>query len=98
MPSPSQRLDLIPPYQLTEIARIKRDAMDAGADVIDLGIGDPDLPTPTPVIDALCRAAQNPETHRYDETARGWTSSLTAAAKWYEREFGVALDPATNLV
>lgn len=97
MPSPSKRLDQIPPYLFSEMARIKREAIARGADVIDLGIGDPDLPTPPAVIDALAQAAHNPETHRYDETARGWTSFLEAAGRFYEREFGVGLDPATEI-
>lgn len=98
MPSPASRLDLIPPYLFTEIARVKREAIAAGADIIDLGIGDPDLPTPQPVIDALCAAANDPETHRYDETARGWEPFLQAAARFYKREFGVELDPATQFM
>jgi len=73
MPQPSKRLEKIPPYLFAEMARIKREAVANGADVIDLGIGDPDLPTPQPIIDALCKSVTNPETHRYDETARsGW--------------------------
>ncbi len=98
MPARAHRLDLVPPYLFAEIARIKAEAVASGADVIDLGIGDPDLPTPHPVIDALGRAAQNPETHRYDETPRGWRRFLDAAASWYQREFGVAVDPAAELV
>ncbi|WKZ80323.1 MAG: aminotransferase class I/II-fold pyridoxal phosphate-dependent enzyme [Fimbriimonadaceae bacterium] len=98
MPARAHRLDLVPPYLFAEIARIKAEAVASGADVIDLGIGDPDLPTPQPVIDALGRAAQNPETHRYDETPRGWRRFLDAAASWYQREFGVAVDPAAELV
>lgn len=97
MPKSSQRLDLIPPYLFTEIARLKREAIAGGADVIDLGIGDPDLPTPQGVIDALTTAAQRPETHRYDETARGWETFLEAAARFYQREFGVAVDPKTQM-
>jgi LL-diaminopimelate aminotransferase len=88
---------MIPPYLFSEIARVKREAIAAGADVIDLGIGDPDLPTPQPVVDALCEFAQKPETHRYDETARGWVSFLEAAAEWYQREFGVQVDPLTDI-
>lgn len=98
MPARAHRLDLVPPYLFAEIARIKAEAVASGADVIDLGIGDPDLPTPQPVIDALGQAAQNPETHRYDETPRGWRRFLDAAASWYQREFGVAVDPAAELV
>lgn len=96
MPSPSKRLDMIPPYLFAEISRIKAEAIASGADVIDLGIGDPDIPTPHAVIEALGRSVEKPETHRYDETPRGWKPFLQAAAAWYEREFGVQLDPEKN--
>ena len=66
----------------------------SGADVIDLDIGDPDQPTPFDIVESLHEAAKNPATHRYDETARGWEPFLKAAADWYRREFGVALDPS----
>lgn len=89
---------MIPPYLFAEISRIKNEAIASGADIIDLGIGDPDLPTPQPVIDALCKHAQEPATHRYDETPRGWHSFLNAAASWYEKEFGVKVDPNTEVV
>jgi LL-diaminopimelate aminotransferase len=98
MPSRSTRLDQIPPYLFSEISRIKNEAIASGADVIDLGIGDPDLPTPKAVIDALAKAAANPATHRYDETPLGWTSFIEAAAKWYKREFGFELDPSKEIV
>jgi LL-diaminopimelate aminotransferase len=89
---------MIPPYLFAEISRIKNDAIASGADVIDLGIGDPDLPTPQPVIDALCKHAQDPHTHRYDETPRGWTSFLEAASEWYGKEFGVQIDAGKEVV
>lgn len=98
MPQRSKRLDMIPPYLFAEISRIKNEAIASGADIIDLGIGDPDLPTPQPVIDALCKSVTNPSTHRYDETPRGWTSFLEAAADWYEGEFGVKVDAAAEVV
>lgn len=97
MPSPASRLGLIPPYLFAEIARIKAETIAKGADVIDLGIGDPDLPTPAPVIDALKQAVDDPSTHRYDETARGWMPFLRSATEWYSREFGVTLDPTTDV-
>ncbi|MEA2554329.1 MAG: LL-diaminopimelate aminotransferase [Fimbriimonadaceae bacterium] len=97
MPSRAKRLDAIPPYLFAEIARVKREAIARGADVIDLGIGDPDIPTPQGVIDALAMAVKNPATHRYDETAMGWTSFLEAATNWYRREFGVSIDPKTEI-
>lgn len=98
MPARSKRLDLIPPYLFAEISRVKAEAIASGADIIDLGIGDPDLPTPAPVIDALKHAVDNPATHRYDETPLGWTSFLEAAAEFYAREFGVQMNPKSELV
>ncbi|HLK14657.1 MAG TPA: LL-diaminopimelate aminotransferase [Fimbriimonadaceae bacterium] len=98
MPSRSKRLDLIPPYLFAEMSRIKAEAIAGGADVIDLGIGDPDIPTPEGVINALKHAVDNPLTHRYDETPLGWVSFLEAAAGFYRREFGVDLDPKKEIV
>ncbi|MHB8636625.1 MAG: LL-diaminopimelate aminotransferase [Fimbriimonadaceae bacterium] len=98
MPSRSTRLDLIPPYLFAEMSRIKLEAIAGGADIIDLGIGDPDMPTPSGVIDALKRAVDNPVTHRYDETPLGWMSFLEAAASFYGREFGVEVDAKREVV
>lgn len=97
MPSPSKRLEKIPPYLFAEIARVKREAIARGADIIDLGIGDPDIPTPAPIVDALASAAHDPETHRYDESARGYLPFLHSASRWYERTFGVKTDPETDI-
>jgi LL-diaminopimelate aminotransferase len=97
MPTRSKRLDMIPPYLFAEISRVKAEAIASGADIIDLGIGDPDLPTPMPVIEALCKSAHSPSTHRYDETPRGWASFLQAASDWYLREFGVSIDPSGEI-
>ena len=66
MPTPASRLGLIPPYLFTEITRIKREAIAAGADIIDLGIGDPDLPTPSAIIEALAEAARNESMSAFD--------------------------------
>lgn len=98
MPAASKRLDAIPPYLFAEISRIKAEKIASGADVIDLGIGDPDQPTPEPIVRALQQAAENPRTHSYDESPRGWKPFLEAAAKWYEREYGVTLDPGTEML
>lgn len=97
MPRPAKRLDLIPPYLFAEMSRIKAEAIAKGADVIDLGIGDPDIPTPIAIREALKFAVDNPATHRYDETPRGWMPMLSAAAEWYDREFGISIDPATEI-
>jgi len=98
MPAPSSRLDRIPPYLFGEIARLKAEAIAAGRDLIDLGIGDPDQPTPEPIIAALCEAAHDPETHRYDESPAGWPAFLAAVSRWYGRRFGVSLDPESEIV
>lgn len=92
----ASRLEKIPPYLFGEIAALKRKALAEGRDLIDLGIGDPDQPTPGPIIDALAKAAHNPETHRYDETNAGWTPFLEAVSTWFKRRFDVSIDPATE--
>ncbi|HLY66812.1 MAG TPA: LL-diaminopimelate aminotransferase, partial [Chloroflexota bacterium] len=74
----AQRLNKIPPYLFAEISALKRKAIAEGRDLIDLGIGDPDQPTPTSIIEALSAAAHDPSTHRYDETNAGWTPFLQA--------------------
>ncbi|HSC21567.1 MAG TPA: aminotransferase class I/II-fold pyridoxal phosphate-dependent enzyme, partial [Solirubrobacterales bacterium] len=96
MVSPAARLGKIPPYLFGEIARAKAKALAEGRDLIDLGIGDPDQPTPAPIIDALARAARDPATHRYDESDAGWPPFLASVARWYQRRFGVEIDPASE--
>ena len=98
MPARAQRLDLIPPYLFGEIARQKAAARAEGRDLIDLGIGDPDQPTPQAILDRLTIEAQDPATHRYDESNAGDPVFLDAAAKWFQRRFGVDLDPKSELL
>lgn len=92
----AKRLDLIPPYLFGEIARLKAKAIAEGRDLIDLGIGDPDQPTPAPIIEKLCEAALDPNTHRYDETEAGWTPFLETVTRWYKKRFGVDIDPKSE--
>jgi LL-diaminopimelate aminotransferase len=92
----ARRLEKIPPYLFGEIAALKRKALTEGRDLIDLGIGDPDQPTPEPIIAALAKAAHNPETHRYDETSAGWTPFLQAVSTWFQQRFEVPVDPTTE--
>jgi LL-diaminopimelate aminotransferase len=94
---PSSRLDRLPPYLFAELERKVREKKAAGVDVISLGIGDPDSPTPQPVIDALAAAAAEPGTHQYPSN-RGRPELRDAFARFYDRRFGVALDPATEIV
>lgn len=95
---PAARLAAIPPYLFAEIAAAKRKALAEGKDLIDLGIGDPDLPTPQPIIRAAQEAVARPEFHRYDESAAGYLPFLQAAADFYQRRFNVTLDPQAELM
>lgn len=92
----AERLDLIPPYLFGEIARLKAQAVAEGRDLVDFGIGDPDQPTPDPIIARLSEAARDPVTHRYDETEAGWPPFLESVARWYARRFGVQIDPKSE--
>src|SRR5918999_2436819 len=94
---PSSRLDRLPPYLFAELERKIREKKAAGVDVISLGIGDPDTPTPRPVIDALAAAAADSVTHQYPSN-RGRPDLREAFARFYERRFGVALDPETEVI
>src|ERR671916_2862051 len=94
---PSSRLDRLPPYLFAELERKVSEKKAAGVDVISLGIGDPDAPTPEPVVEALAAAARDPGTHRYPSN-RGRPELREALARFYERRFGVALDPDTEIV
>ncbi len=94
---PSSRLERLPPYLFAELERKIAAKRAAGVDVISLGIGDPDTPTPATVVDALASAARDPGTHRYPSN-RGRPELREAFARFYERRFGVALDPNTEIV
>ena len=94
---PSARLDRLAPYLFAELERKIAEKKAAGVDVISLGIGDPDSPTPGLVIDALARAAADPGTHRYPSN-RGRDEFRDAFARFYERRFGVTLDPAREVL
>jgi LL-diaminopimelate aminotransferase len=88
----SKRLDLIPPYLFAELERKIADKKAAGIDVISLGIGDPDMPTPPNVVEAMQRAVADPGTHQYPSN-RGREEFRVAVADFYARRFGVQLDP-----
>jgi len=92
LPARASRLDKTPPYLFGEIAKLKAKALAEGRDLIDFGIGDPDQPTPRDIIDHLYEAAQDPATHRYDETPYGDPFFLQAVAEWYRRRYGVSVD------
>jgi len=93
----SKRLDAIPPYLFAELERKIQAKKAEGVDVISLGIGDPDTPTPGFVIDALSDAARDPGTHQYPSN-RGRPEFRQAVADFYKRRFGVELDPDTEIM
>ena len=87
----------LPPYVFEQVNRLKASARAGGADIIDLGMGNPDLPTPQPIVDKLCEAVQDPSTHRYS-ASKGIQGLRKAQAKYYARRFGVKLNPDTQVV
>jgi len=93
----SERLKKIPPYLFAEIDRKIAEAKARGADVISLGIGDPDTPTLQPVVDAMHVAIDNPKNHDYPPY-NGTASFREAACVWMKKRFGVELDPDTEML
>jgi LL-diaminopimelate aminotransferase len=94
---PSKRLERIPPYLFAQLERKIAEKKAQGIDVISLGIGDPDTPTPALVVDALRDAAGDVSTHQYPSN-RGREEFRAAVASFYERRFGVAIDPDTEVI
>jgi len=93
----SERLTKLPPYLFVEIDRAKKKALEEGRDIIDLGVGDPDRPTPRFIIDALHKASRNPATHKY-ALDRGLPELRAGIQKWYKARFGVTLDPDSEIL
>jgi LL-diaminopimelate aminotransferase len=89
---PTERLQKLPPYLFAEIDRKKREMIAKGKDVIDLGVGDPDIPTPDFIVEALQQAATNPRNHRY-ALDQGMPEFRAAIRDWFHRRFNVKLDP-----
>ena len=91
------RIKRLPPYVFAEVNRLKAAARARGADIIDLGMGNPDLPTPQHIVDKLVETIAKPRTHRYS-ASKGIPGLRRAQAAYYERRFGVKLDPETQIV
>jgi alanine-synthesizing transaminase len=87
----------LPPYVFEQVNRLKASARSQGADIIDLGMGNPDLPTPKAIVDKLCEVVRDPRTHRYS-SSRGIPGLRRAQANYYARRFGVKLDPERQVV
>lgn len=91
------RIKTLPPYLFAAIDKMKQEAIARGGDIINLGIGDPDLPTPMPIIESLAHAAKDPRHHQYP-SYEGMLSFRKAVAGWYNRRFNVALDPTNEVL
>ncbi|HOT24066.1 MAG TPA: aminotransferase class I/II-fold pyridoxal phosphate-dependent enzyme [Thermoleophilia bacterium] len=92
-----RRIDRLPPYVFTAVDEMKIAARRHGEDIIDLGMGNPDLPTPSPIVDKLVEAARHGRNHRYS-ASRGITKLRLALSDWYRRRFGVEIDPECEAV
>ena len=91
------KLNRLPPYVLAEVIDLMMSARRAGEDIIDLGMGNPDLPTPQHVIDKICEAAQDPRNHRYS-ASRGIPNLRAAITEWYQHNHQVELDPNSEAI
>jgi alanine-synthesizing transaminase len=91
------RIRRLPPYVFAEVNRLKAQARARGADIIDLGMGNPDMQTPQHIVDKLVETVSKPRTHRYS-ASKGIPGLRRAQAAYYERRFGVKLDPDTQVV
>ncbi len=93
----AKRLTQLPPYLFAQLDLAKKEAQKSGKEIIDLGVGDPDLPTPSPIIEKLYQAAQESCNHRYP-SYQGLFSFRQAVAEWYAKRFGVSLDPEEEVL
>ena len=93
----ASRIKQLPPYLFAEIDRLKEEVIKRGVDVIDLGVGDPDIPTPNEIVEVAKKALEKPENHRYPSYV-GMYEFRRAVSDWYKRRFGVELDPDTEVV
>lgn len=94
---PASRIKTLPPYLFAAIDEMKQKAIARGVDIINLGIGDPDLPTPGPIVERMQQEAANPQHHQYP-SYEGMLRFRQAVADWYRWRFGVSLDPANEVL
>lgn len=92
-----QRIKRLPPYVFNIVNELKAQARARGEDIVDFGMGNPDLPTPPHIVEKLVEAAQRPDTHRYS-VSRGIPRLRRAITRWYHRRYDVALDPETEAI
>ncbi len=91
------RIKRLPPYVFAIVNALKHEARRQGEDIIDLGMGNPDLPAPKHIVEKLCEASRNPKNHRYS-ASKGITQLRMAICEWYKRRFDVDLDPESEAV
>ena len=91
------RIKRLPPYVFAQVDALKLEARRRGEDIIDLGMGNPDIPTPRHIVEKLIEAAQNPRNHRYS-ASRGIYKLRVAITEWYGRKYDVDLDPETEAI
>jgi alanine-synthesizing transaminase len=91
------RLNRLPPYVFNTVNNIKMDARRAGEDIVDLGMGNPDMPTPDHIVEKMIEASKKGHNHRYS-ASRGITKLRMAIADWYKRRFDVYIDPETEAI
>ncbi|MEO1776432.1 MAG: LL-diaminopimelate aminotransferase [Pseudomonadota bacterium] len=97
MPEEFYRIKRLPPYVFAEVNRLKAEFRAAGRDIIDFGMGNPDMDTPSHIVDKLIETVQRPRTHRYS-ASRGVAGLRRAQVAYYKRRFGVDLDPETEVI
>ncbi len=90
-------IEKMPPYVFAVVNQLKMEARRRGEDIIDLGMGNPDLPTPEPIVEKLVEAARNPRNHRYS-MSKGIPNLRLEMANWYSRRFNVELDPESEII
>ncbi|CAD7766931.1 MAG: LL-diaminopimelate aminotransferase [Candidatus Argoarchaeum ethanivorans] len=93
----SDRINSLPPYLFAAIDEGKKEAVKKGVDVIDIGVGDPDQPTPSHIVESLCEAARDTSTHTYPSYT-GLITFREAASAWYSEHFGVEVEPQTEVL
>ncbi len=93
----ARRVKNLPPYLFAAIDKMKQDAVKKGVDLIDLSIGDPDIPTPWHIVERMKKAVENPAHHRYP-SYEGMLSFRQAVADWYKKRFNVSLNPQTEIL
>jgi LL-diaminopimelate aminotransferase len=93
----ASRMSNLPPYLFARIDEMKAEQQRKGVDIIDLGVGDPDLPTPAHIVESICKAAKDPDNHHYPSYA-GMPAYRSAVADWYRQRFGVTLDAGKEVL